>query len=59
MHFFSERDWSGAWLRLDARRLAVPKEARFGPPIPAEEARFGPPPPEEARFGTPPGRKKI
>ena len=30
---FPERDWSGAWLRLDGRRrLAVPKEARFGPP---------------------------
>ncbi len=30
--FFPGRDWSGVWLRLDARRLAVPKEARFGPP---------------------------
>ena len=39
--FFPERDWSGAWPRLNARRLAVPKEARFGPP-PPEEARFGP-----------------
>ena len=30
--FFPGRDWSEAWLRLNARRLAVPKEARFGPP---------------------------
>ena len=30
--FFPGRDWSGVWLRLDARRLAVPKDPRFGPP---------------------------
>ena len=23
--FFPERDWSGVWLRLNARRLAVPR----------------------------------
>ncbi len=39
--FFPGRDWSGAWARLNARRLAVPKDPRFGPP-PPEEARFGP-----------------
>ena len=31
--FFPGRDWSGVWLRLDVRRLAGPKEARFGPPL--------------------------
>ena len=30
--FFSGRDWSGGWLRLGGRRLAVPKDPRFGPP---------------------------
>ena len=30
--FFPGRDWSGVWLRLDVRRLAVPKDPRFGPP---------------------------
>ena len=30
--FFPGRDWSWVWLRLDARRLAVPKDSRYGPP---------------------------
>ena len=30
--FFPERDWSGVWLRLNARRLAVPKDPKCGPP---------------------------
>ncbi len=30
--FFAGRDMSGVWLRLDGRRLAVPKDPRFGPP---------------------------
>ena len=30
--FYPGRDWSGVWLRLGGRRLAVPKGPRFGPP---------------------------